>query len=356
MPDVPPVEDIGDGVWSLPVPIPGNPLGFTYVYLLTGPEGPVLVDTGWNHDESWDALVEGVKQTGHTMDQIRGAVLTHFHPDHTGLVGRLREHSDAWTAMHPADIAVIERLASADEAERADSIADQLLRAGFPAEDLDAFRADPHVLAPPAVPDRVLADGATVDLPGRDLRAVWTPGHTPGHLCLHLPEDRLLFTGDHVLPRITPHVGQFPLHSPDGDPLGDFLRAQEQVGRLPDADRLLCLPAHETRFRGTAARAAEITAHHEERLDQIAALLDDGPATLWELTTRLPWRRPWADMRLLARHMAASETAAHLRTLEERRRALRTDTEPCAATHPTSPPTGAQVPRWGAVHPPGLPA
>jgi glyoxylase-like metal-dependent hydrolase (beta-lactamase superfamily II) len=351
MPDVPPVEHIGDGVWSLPVPIPGNPLGFTYVYLLTGSEGPVLVDTGWNHDESWDALVEGVKQTGHTVDRIRGAVLTHFHPDHTGLVGRLREHSDAWTAMHPADIAVTERLVAASPAERADSIADQLRRAGFPTEDVDAFRADPHVLALPAVPDLALDDGAAVDLPGRDLRAVWTPGHTPGHLCLHLPDAGLLFTGDHVLPRITPHVGQFPLHSPYGDPLGDFLRAQERVSRLPDADRLLCLPSHETRFRGAAARAADITAHHEDRLDQISALLDGGPATLWELTSRLPWRRAWADMRLLARHMAASETAAHLRTLEERRRAAR-----AGAPGDTRGPGAAPVPRWAAVRAPGRPA
>ncbi|WP_159943040.1 MULTISPECIES: MBL fold metallo-hydrolase [unclassified Nocardiopsis] len=323
----PPVEDLGDGVWSLTVPIPGNPLGFTYVYVLTGSEGPVLVDTGWDHDESWEALVRGLKQTGHEVEQVRGAVLTHFHPDHSGLVARLRAASDAWIAMHPADIAVLERLNASPVPDRLDAITGQLRRSGFPEEDVRALRETPGLLSTPAVPDLPLADGERVDLPGRDLRAVWTPGHSPGHLCLHLADGRRLFTGDHVLPGITPHVGQFPLLSEDGDPLGDFLTSQAGIARLPDADRLVCLPSHEGRFTGLAERTRRITTHHEERLDEMAALLARGPATLWEIASGLPWKRPWERMSVRSRHMAASETAAHLRLMEERGLAERTGRE-----------------------------
>ncbi|MFJ9558120.1 MBL fold metallo-hydrolase [Nocardiopsis sp. NPDC101807] len=342
MPDAPPVEDLGDGVWSLPVPIPGNPLGFTYVYVLTGSDGPVLVDTGWDHDESWEALVRGLARTGHAVEQVRGAVLTHFHPDHAGLAGRLREASGAWIAMHPADIAVTEHLGSVPARTRRASIADQLRRSGFPDEDVRALLDGPRPFTPPAVPDLALEDGAAVDLPGRDLRAVWTPGHTPGHLCLHLADGGRLFTGDHVLPHITPHVGRFPLLSDTGDPLGAFLDSQARVGRLPDADRLVCLPSHESRFTGLTARSAEITAHHEQRLDEMSALLSEGPATLWEVTSRLAWKRPWAGMRVQARHMAAAETAAHLRLLETRGLARRSEKD--------------GLPRWVAVAPAPRPA
>src|SRR5699024_4145966 len=62
----PAVEKLTGGVWSLPIPIPDNPLGFTYVYLVEGSEGPLLIDTGWNHDQSWQALLRGVERTGHT--------------------------------------------------------------------------------------------------------------------------------------------------------------------------------------------------------------------------------------------------------------------------------------------------
>lgn len=318
MREVPPVEDLGEGLWSIPVPVPHNPIGFTYVYSLSAPGGPVLIDTGWDHDDSWSALVDGLARAGHRVDQVQGAVITHFHADHSGLSGRLREASDAWIAMHPRDIAVLERQAGRDQEERAAAMVTQMTRAGFPTEDIDAFRASPTVFRSPATPDLALQDGERVDVPGPDLRAVWTPGHTPGHLCLHLADRELLFTGDHVLPRITPHVGQFPLDAPEGDPLGDFLASQSRIGRLPDAERLLCLPSHEERFTGLPERARAITDHHEERLARMAELLGPGPTTLWELTSGLEWRRPWEDMRILARHMAASETAAHLRTLEER--------------------------------------
>lgn len=318
MREVPPVEDLGEGLWSIPVPVPHNPIGFTYVYVLSATGGPVLIDTGWNHDDSWTALVEGLARTGHGVDEVQGAVVTHFHPDHSGLTGRLREASDAWIAMHPRDIAVLENLAGQAPEERAASMVAQMTRAGFPAEDVDAFRASPTVFRSPAIPDRTLGDGEPLDIPGVALRAVWTPGHTPGHLCLHLADRDLLFTGDHVLPRITPHVGQFPLDSTKGDPLGDFLSSQERTGRLPDAERLLCLPSHEQRFTGLPERTRAIIDHHEERLARMADLLRKGPTTLWELTSGLEWRRPWEDMRVSARHMATSETAAHLRTLEER--------------------------------------
>ncbi|MFL1430262.1 MULTISPECIES: MBL fold metallo-hydrolase [unclassified Nocardiopsis] len=343
MPDTPPVEDLGDGVWSLPVPIPGNPLGFTYVYVLTGSEGPVLIDTGWDHDDAWDALVKGLARTGHTVQEVRGAVLTHFHPDHTGLTGRLREASGAWLAMHPADIAVTEHLLSRDDDTRRRELADQMLAAGFPADDTAELLAGPRYSPPPVVPDLPLADGARVDLPGRDLRAVWTPGHTPGHLCLHLADGGRLFTGDHILPRITPHVGRFPLTADAGDPLGDFLASQRIIGDLPGADSLVCLPSHERRFGGLRTRAAEIMEHHEDRLAEILLLLrTTGAATLWETSRGLTWRRPWADMSVRSRHMAAAETAAHLRLTEERGLTTRTGTP--------------DLPRWAAVTGPDAPA
>ena len=335
MREVPPVEDLGEGLWSIPVPVPHNPIGFTYVYVLSAVGGPVLIDTGWNHDDSWSALVDGLARTGHRVDQVQGAVITHFHADHCGLTGRLREASDAWIAMHPRDIAVLEGQSGRSQEERVTSVITQMTRAGFPTDDIDTFRAFPTVFQSPATPDLALQDGERIDMPGPDLRAVWTPGHTPGHLCLHLADREMLFTGDHVLPRITPHVGQFPLDSPEGDPLGDFLASQERAGRLPDAERLLCLPSHEERFTGLPERTRAITDHHEERLTRMAELLGHGPTTLWDLTSGLEWRRPWEDMRVLARHMAASETAAHLRTLEERGMVKRNGS--------------SELPRWATI-------
>jgi glyoxylase-like metal-dependent hydrolase (beta-lactamase superfamily II) len=308
-------QDVGGGVWSVPVPIPGNPLGYTLVYAVESPKGPVLIDAGWNHPDAWEALSGGLAALGLDVSAVRGVVVTHFHPDHAGLAGQVREVSGAWIAMHEADAALVRMINEYEAGAQADMQADMLRRAGAdPAEAAQAVGERP---IPPAQPDRVLRDGDLVDLPGRKLRALHTPGHTPGHICLHLEDADRLFTGDHVLPDITPHVGIYPYDRDDIDPLGDFLDSLDRVGDLGPLD---ALPAHEWIFPDVAARAVQIRHHHEEKLERLRALLAQRPQplTIWEVASMMTWNRPWEDLAPVLKGMAAGEAAAHLRTLEAR--------------------------------------
>ncbi|GII02681.1 MBL fold metallo-hydrolase [Planobispora takensis] len=307
--------DLGGGVWSVPVPIPGNPLGYTLVYAIESPAGPVLIDAGWNHPDAWLALRDGLASLGVDVREVRGVVVTHFHPDHAGLAGRVREESGAWIAMHEADAALVRLMREFGDGPHRDFQAGMLRRAGAGAVEVEEVTANRP--SPPALPDRELRDGQLVDLPGRDLRAIWTPGHTPGHLCLRLQDADRLFTGDHVLPGITPHVGVYPYDRTDVDPLGDFLLSLEKVAGLGELE---ALPAHEWTFPDAAGRAREIRAHHEEKLTDLAALLAeaDRPLTIWEVAERMTWNRPWPELSGMLRGMAAGEAAAHLRALEAR--------------------------------------
>ena len=58
------VERIEGGVWSLPVPIPDNPLGYTLVYLIETDAGPVLIDAGWHSPAGIEALEAGITEAG----------------------------------------------------------------------------------------------------------------------------------------------------------------------------------------------------------------------------------------------------------------------------------------------------
>ena len=120
-------------------------------------------------------------------------------------------------------------------------------------------------------------------LPGWDRRAVHTPGHSPGHLCFHEHQRRVLFSGDHVLPRITPNIGVHAKSS--GNPLADFVDCLARAGGL-DHDLDEVLPAHEYRLAGLAARVSTLLNHHDERLEEIHAALTTTPTT-WELTGAL---------------------------------------------------------------------
>ncbi|QHF93683.1 hydrolase [Streptomyces sp. NHF165] len=332
----PAVTDHGGGVWSIPVPIPDNPLGHTLVHLIDTDAGPVLVDTGWDDPDSWQSLVDGLAACGTDVQALHGVLITHHHPDHHGLSARVREESGAWIAMHPADTDVVRRTRSTGPEDWLRHLTGKLAAAGAPESHtapLHRALTDGSVRTLPgstaAVPDLDIEPGALLPLPGRRLRAVWTPGHTPGHVCLHLEEQHpeagrrglgRLFSGDHLLPGITPHIGLYEIPgSPEtADPLGDYLDSLDRIARLRPAQ---VLPAHQHPFDDAPARAAELRAHHEQRLLELLALLTGRERTLWELTEALSWNRPWARIPFGSRNIAVAEAEAHLRHLLVRGRA-----------------------------------
>ncbi|MER7000472.1 MBL fold metallo-hydrolase [Streptomyces sp. NPDC000410] len=334
----------GGGVWSLQVPIPDNPLGHTLVHVLDTDRGPVLIDTGWDDPSAWGALTEGLAAVGTAVGEIHGIVITHHHPDHHGLSGQVREASGAWIAMHAADSEVVRRTREALPGTWLGYLTDKLAAAGAPEEHLAPLRAArdggrmrtlPGQRA--ALPDREIVPGELLDLAGRRLRAVWTPGHTPGHVCLHLEEDHpaglpgrgRLFSGDHLLPGISPHIGLYedPDDSTVTDPLGDYLDSLERVGRLGVAE---VLPAHQYAFTDAPARVRELLTHHESRLADLLALLA-APLTPWQLAERMEWNRPWEQIPYGSRNIAVSEAEAHLRRLVKLGRA-----EAVAGTDPVT--------------------
>lgn len=321
------VTDHGGGVWSIPVPIPDNPLGHTLVHLLDTDRGPVLIDTGWDDPDSYAALEAGLVEAGTSVAEVHGVLITHHHPDHHGLSAQVREVSGAWIAMHSADADVVRRTRSAEPARWLTYMTAKLMAAGAPEEHIAPLRAAresgrmstlPGLR--PALPDRGIEPGELVDLAGRRLRAIWTPGHTPGHVCLFLEEGRRLFSGDHLLPGISPHIGLYedPDDAFETDPLGDYLASLEIIGRL-DPDEVL--PAHQYAFKDAAGRVRELLDHHEQRLAGLRALISESPRTPWQLAEVMEWNRPWEQIPFGSRNIAVSEAEAHLRRLVKAGRA-----------------------------------
>ncbi|MFV0463505.1 MAG: MBL fold metallo-hydrolase [Nostocoides sp.] len=309
---MPPVEQIRPDMWSVPVPIPNNPLRYVLVYVLETRGGVVLVDAGWNTEEAWSALTGGLALAGYAMADVQGVLVTHVHPDHYGLAGRVQEQSGAWVAVHPADEALLRDRYQESEIAGLIALTERhLIRCGAPPEvvgELSEASMGIRNLIRTARVDVHLEDGERVELPGWDLRAVWTPGHSPGHVCFWDPTRRLMLTGDHVLPRISPAVTVHPQQRPS--PLADFLDSLEKVSAL-DAEEVL--PAHEYRFAGLAERVDELVEHHETRLVEVLAAIAVHPgASAWQIAQQLTWARPWETIPPFLRRSAVGETLAHL--------------------------------------------
>ena len=77
------------------------------VYALELDSGFALIDAGWDTDEAWNTLREGLSVAGASVADVRAVVVTHVHRDHSGLAGRIRQQSDAWIGLHPADVALL---------------------------------------------------------------------------------------------------------------------------------------------------------------------------------------------------------------------------------------------------------
>lgn len=306
-------ERVAPGIWSIPVPIPHSQLGYTLVYLIESGRGPVLIDAGSDGPGCWEALSAGFEAAGSDVNDCYGVALTHMHSDHHGLSGKVREHSGAWIAMHPADARQLEAR-PCDHQEWKTRAALLVELAGGDGKDVAEIRnlePGPRSRYDLVKADRKVLDGDFIDTPGRKFRAVWTPGHSPGHTCYVAELEDILFSGDHVLPRITPNIS---LENPSFGlgPLDDYLKS---LTRTADLHNQWTFPAHQYRFQDGAQRMRNIQQHHRDRLQEVIDLLSASPLSIWQIAQSMTWSRSWGDLDGRSKCAALRETLAHLQFL-----------------------------------------
>jgi glyoxylase-like metal-dependent hydrolase (beta-lactamase superfamily II) len=298
---------VADGVHQFKVPMKHNPLGYTYSYFLK--ESGTLIDAGIPSWDAFGALEKQLSEQGTHVKDLQRVLITHMHNDHVGLIGYLRERVDVKTLAHRvAEERQQEQIRIYKEMYR--NTSEELQRMGggsfqqFLSRFEHAFREDPE----PLRLDQLLEDGDILDLPGAKLRVIWTPGHAAEHICFHDEERRILFSGDHVLPKITSHVS---LHTWEKrDPLGDYLKSLDKIKDIP-VD--LILPGHETNFTDLPGRIAQLKQHHEARLGEVKAALQGGKDMVFDVAATIHWdSRPWIIMDFWTKRMAAAETYAHI--------------------------------------------
>jgi glyoxylase-like metal-dependent hydrolase (beta-lactamase superfamily II) len=174
-------------------------------------------------------------------------------------------------------------------------------------------------LATTALP---LDDGQEISVGNYNFRVIWTPGHSPGHVCLYEPVLKILFSGDHLLPTITPHIAQFVENT---DPLTDYLNSLDKTEKL-EVD--VVLPAHEEAFTNHRERIKQLKDHHKQRLTEIMNGLGAGNSTAYALASKVHWNvkyKSWDEFPLFQKYLALGEIAAHLNLLEQKRLVSRTE-------------------------------
>lgn len=300
----------GDGpIVRVRIPLP-YPLRWVNSYIVPDSTGSgwSLLDPGLNTPEAREIWERVLGEQGLSRGKLSQVILTHHHPDHYGLAGWFQERSGAPVRLSPEGRRQAERLWG-NGTPLAEETVRLFGRNGLPKTRWPEMRAHmesfvPQVSPQPAVTE--LRSGETVRMGGMEWQAIHTPGHALGHLCFYQPEERLLFAGDHVLPRISPNVSYIP--GEDAEPLGSYLSALREIAEYPVR---LVYPGHRDPFANLAERSAELIRHHEERLRKMAELLKV-PQTAYELSEACFGR----ELTVHTLRFALSETIAHLIHLE----------------------------------------
>ena len=357
----PEVTEVAPNVLRMQLPIRMPGLGHVNMYALLDDNGAAVIDPGLPGPFTWKAIQDRLRQAELKPKDIHTVIITHSHPDHFGGAARfVKEHGARVVAHRSFSVGVAQSAVQNEpevsvedlEAQRDDDAArvaqerdddprdtpgsphqhghghpapkstetgkPQTVWWGGPAPwggqqprpplhrrlQWRMMRAFGGAMSVPEVSHPV-EQGDLLNLAGREMFVLHTPGHTADHFCLHDPEAGLFIAGDHVLPTITPHISGI---TDSEDPLLSFFYSLDRVGEISGIQK--ALPAHGHPFGDLKQRTEEIKRHHYERLDKIRKISRDfgRPASVEEFSQRLFRSRSWGSM-------AQSETYAHLEHL-----------------------------------------
>lgn len=300
--------EIQQGIFWLRTPLPFE-LNHINLWLLEGPGGWSIIDTGFNAPETviaWEAIFAD----RFAKKPVTEIFVTHFHPDHFGLAGWLAEKTGLRIKMTAPEFETVQRYTR--EVENLSGVyAPYYTAAGVDDETVAEllkrrFNYSKIVYKPPAAIDAV-KPGDTVTLGGTPWLVVGGYGHCPEHACLYSAEKKLLIAGDIVLPDISPNISYYPGSAED--PVAEYLMSLDDIkARIPDD--VVVLPSHGVPFRGLHRRIDELKNHHDRRFRRMHDVLRDGPKTAYETMQGLFSHRKLGRGDIF---FALGETLAHLR-------------------------------------------
>ncbi|MDH3260624.1 MAG: MBL fold metallo-hydrolase [Acidimicrobiia bacterium] len=310
---------LGDGIYRITLPLPFPSPQSVNCYLFEGEKGLTLLDCGIDGVEEFELLIRALEGFGFGLPDLHRLVASHLHVDHMGMAKRIIDTTGCDWLMHASTIAEIPHYN--DWGSRRDELARVVEASGAPDEVVERFRLEtlrPAWFSEAIRPTHPVGDGHKIPLsPTRHLEVIFTPGHQANHLCLLDSRTGRLFSGDHVLPRISPFI---PYTGEGHDHLGAYLDSLERIAGL---DARETYPGHGPTIARGSARAHQILLHHQRRLDAMLEVVAECPRTPWHVMQAV--FRP--NLSSLEERLAFQETMAHLEYLRSRSRVERVSRE-----------------------------
>ena len=318
-------REVAPGVLWVRMPLPST-LDHINLWVVRGAGGWAVFDTGMQTSDTADAWRRLCDSGGAlAVGGIKSVLITHMHPDHVGMAGWLTRKFDCPLLMTRLEYLTCRVLVADTGREAPKDGVNFYRRAGWNDAALESYRTRFGGFGKwiYALPDsyRRLRDQERLPIGDFEWRVIVVSGHSPEHACFYNEGQKLLISGDQVLPKITSNVSLFPTE-PNADPLGEWLDSIAKLRReVPDD--VLVLPSHNEPFRGLHARLEYLADHHTRALDRLRTALEK-PRRAIDVFASLFSRPINSEPELLG--MATGESLAHLNYLVHRGEVIKDST------------------------------
>lgn len=298
-------------IYTIYIPLPNNPLKSLNCYVIKTKNKNLIIDTGFNLPACYEALIDGLKELNIDINNTE-LFLTHMHADHTGLVSSIMK-DDSIIYMSAVDYEYVRLMLDGYWIKRNK----EYIKEGFNEHELNLL-----VTVNPAKiynPDRLfkiiaIEDNSKFYVGEYELTCISTPGHTPGHMCLYLEKEKILFSGDHILFDISPNISRWPTLE---NSLKNYIDSLKKIKKY---DINLTLPAHRNNDMDLYNRIDQLIHHHELRLEEIHEIIISNPGlNAYDIAGKMKWSlkgKKWEDAPVQQKWFAVGETLAHLDYLE----------------------------------------
>ena len=278
--------------------------------------GPItLIDTAPKFPGSFETVKKQLNVAGFDFPDVDRIIITHGHIDHFGLAGQIEKatghavdkyipEEDAWRISS-------EFMKGGMWSEDAQKFADLV---GMPAKDIERMRRRSAFFihfGDPIDDALVMKEGDIFSGDGYRLQVIHTPGHTPGACCLYESNNKILFSGDHIIKHITPNPFVEVHRSRLRDPGYQSLRAYDSsLSKVEQLDISYVYSGHGGHINELPGLISGYRKHHRRRKDLILKALRENPRAVYHLVPDIFQSVPDSEV-----FLAVSEIFVHLEIL-----------------------------------------
>ncbi len=269
---------------AVPTALPMTSLSTVNSYLINT-EPLTLIDSGLKYIHSENQLLGIFSSHDIDVESLERIIITHGHPDHFGMARVLQKKSGAKVFIHAADAAKVTeeyKLINIDE--------DFLRTTGLPAELMIIGKQINVVMSAycePLEDITLFSDDYSFEFRDFNLQCLHLPGHSIGHTCFYLPFEKILFSGDMVIPHITtiPVLENSTQYNNQRTP--SLLQIFESLTKLAQLQIDLILPGHGNSIQKPVDLIHQLINFYHERANEIYNCLNYKPSiTPYELSKK----------------------------------------------------------------------